>query len=98
RAASAGSSRIRRCRGRDDPAEAARGLEDQWDPADGTRPTAGARSWPTHVRQQTRCEQGPTERQQTTWEVHPVTEFYVCRRNSCASDDLTQWELVGKVQ
>ena len=32
------------------------------------------------------------------WEVHPVTEFYVCRRNSCASDDLTQWELVGKVQ
>jgi len=32
------------------------------------------------------------------WEVHPVTEFYVCRRTSCASDNLTQWELVGKVQ
>ena len=32
------------------------------------------------------------------WEVHPITEFYVCRRASCASDDLTQWELVGKVQ
>src|SRR5437879_9167739 len=32
------------------------------------------------------------------WEVHPVTEFYVCLRTSCASDDLTQWGLVGKVQ
>jgi len=32
------------------------------------------------------------------WEVHPVTEFYVCRKDSCDPANIDEWELVGKVQ
>ncbi len=32
------------------------------------------------------------------WEVHPVTEFYVCRKDSCDAANLDEWELQGKVQ
>ena len=31
------------------------------------------------------------------WEVHPVTEFYVCRTGSCDTANLAEWEWLGKV-
>src|SRR5262249_33006890 len=32
------------------------------------------------------------------WEVHPITEFFVCRRATCDVANIGEWELLGKVQ
>jgi hypothetical protein len=31
------------------------------------------------------------------WEVHPVTEFYLCKQASCDPSNLSGWTLLGKV-
>ncbi len=32
------------------------------------------------------------------WEVHPITEFYVCPREACDDKNLAEWQAMGKVQ